>query len=400
MIGRRLAPLLLAAAASLFGIALVEIALRTHDAMQPDPPEPRAAFWKPVQGYGWLHHPGIEGLWYDDRGEFSVRTRMSSHGLRDVEHEFAKPPGTFRILLLGDSYMEGLQVELEQTFARVLERELLTRGRRVEVINASASEWGTDNELVYLREEGFRYEPDLVLLAFTNANDVRSNSPTLNMRVPDANPYKPTFALGPGGELVFHPMPALPPAEWFAERPWWQRSRAITFVARRLGLWSPASRYAATPAQNARDSRETRKDPTVDALVHAPVPPPEIVESWKITRALLLEMKNETSARGAKLALVLVDGPWVYYDEWWQLLTMSIDGAHAWNRVKPNEEMAAITRESAIESLDLRAAFESKKKDEALYFRFDPHWTAAGHRLAAQTTADFLIERGLVPSAR
>ena len=47
----------------------------------------------------------------------------------------------------------------------------------VEVINTSVDNWGTDQQLVYYREEGRRFEADLVLLAFCMCNDVINNYP-------------------------------------------------------------------------------------------------------------------------------------------------------------------------------------------------------------------------------
>src|SRR5262249_13886526 len=72
------------------------------------------------------------------RKEFDVVSAFNSLGLRDREFPFGKPPGTFRILVLGDSYPEGVQVPVEQTFPKQLERMLATRepGRPFEVINA------------------------------------------------------------------------------------------------------------------------------------------------------------------------------------------------------------------------------------------------------------------------
>jgi hypothetical protein len=393
LIRRRLAPLLLILFGSVTGLLLLETALRAYDATRPRPSEPRGSLWKQRPGYGWLHPRGIEGRWFDDRGEFSVAVKMNSHGLRDVEHEYEKPAGTFRILVLGDSYMEAVQVELEQIYARVLEKQLRAGGRRVEVINASASDWGTDNELVYLREEGLRYSPDLVLLAFTTANDVRNNSVVLNRRIPNPNPYKPTFTMGPDGTLVFHPMPPLPPPQpLIPPKPWWRRSRALSFFVNRIGLFLELSE----PLVGSKTEDYSRMLP-VDMLVYASDPPPEISEAWEVTKALVLEMKKEVDEHGSRFLIVLVDGPWIYYDAWWRLMTMWGEKAHSWNPDKPNEIFGAFAREAGIDSLDLRATFHVKKDEERLYFQFDPHWTPAGHTLAAQATAAFLVERALVP---
>jgi hypothetical protein len=48
----------------------------------------------------------------------------NSVGLRDVEHALSKPPGTYRIVVLGDSLSEAIQVDREKTFWAELQREL------------------------------------------------------------------------------------------------------------------------------------------------------------------------------------------------------------------------------------------------------------------------------------
>lgn len=389
-----------------FGFALgfgaTEVALRLYDLTRPRPPEQKAELWEPARGFGWLHPPGARGRWFDEYGEFSVDVAINSHGLRDVEHDEAKPPGVFRILVLGDSYMEGIQVELEKTFPRVLERELAAR--RVEVINASVADWGTDNQLVYFRERGRRYSPDLVLLAFTTANDVRNNSVELNRRVPSPLPAKPTFTLSASGELEFHEMPALPPPP--PSPPWWRASRAATFFERRLGFTQPVVVElppAATPASGqpaATPLPPVSRLPT-DMLVYSPTPAAEVTRAWAVTKALVLELEREVKASGAAFAMVLVSGPWAHYDDYWKLMTMYDHTARAsWDPRRPNREMAAFAGERSIAALDLFDAMEARKHEERLYFRYDPHFTAAGHREAAVATARFLVDEGLVPQPR
>ena len=104
--------------------------------------------------------------------QFGQQISINSHGMRDREHQPEKPPGIYRILLLGDSFMEANQVAFEDAFPHLLEAKL---GPRFEVINASVSGWGTDDELTYLIRYGFRFEPDLVLLGMTLNNDIQDN---------------------------------------------------------------------------------------------------------------------------------------------------------------------------------------------------------------------------------
>ncbi len=56
--------------------------------------------------------------------EFVTHISYDSAGIRGPEYAPAKPAGTRRIVVLGDSYGEALEVEFEQTFSRLLERKL------------------------------------------------------------------------------------------------------------------------------------------------------------------------------------------------------------------------------------------------------------------------------------
>lgn len=106
---------------------------------------------------GWSLEPLSHGV--SHRTGQPVEYRINSKGLRDDETSYEKPPGTFRIVLLGDSRTFGFGVPIEEHFSTLLEGYF----RNVEVINLGIGGYGIDQELLFLRSEGFRYEPDLVL---------------------------------------------------------------------------------------------------------------------------------------------------------------------------------------------------------------------------------------------
>jgi GDSL-like Lipase/Acylhydrolase family len=89
-------------------------------------------------------------------------------GYRDRDHSVAKPAGTFRIVVLGDSVAAGLRVDrYEDTFPALLETRLRDAGVPAEVINLGVSGYNTRQEVETLKDKGLRFEPDLVLLAYT-----------------------------------------------------------------------------------------------------------------------------------------------------------------------------------------------------------------------------------------
>lgn len=68
------------------------------------------------------HIPNKTGRWISD--EFDVVVPINAHGFHDRERAERKPPGTWRVIALGDSMTEALQVPLDETFVSILERRL------------------------------------------------------------------------------------------------------------------------------------------------------------------------------------------------------------------------------------------------------------------------------------
>jgi hypothetical protein len=111
--------------------------------------------------------------------EYRINIRTNSKGVRaNEEIPYEKPEGVKRIVLLGDSFGIGYGVNLEDTFSAQMRNHLEEAGIKCEVINLSVSGHGTSEQLIALREEGFRYQPDLVLIAWHGsdlADNVRAN---------------------------------------------------------------------------------------------------------------------------------------------------------------------------------------------------------------------------------
>ena len=84
---------------------------------------------------------------------------IPAHIGRDDETTYDKPDGVLRIVIVGDSNTFGYGVTIRKHFTWLLEGYF----DRVQVINLGVAGYGIDQELMRLRAEGFRYEPDVVL---------------------------------------------------------------------------------------------------------------------------------------------------------------------------------------------------------------------------------------------
>lgn len=113
--------------------------------------------------------------------------RTNSAGLRDRERSLAGPPGWRRIILLGDSVTSAIHTGVDFTVSRQLERALLARGRKIEVLNMGVIGYCTRAEVELLETVGLRYDPDLVILLFVE-NDYRDFNEDLERALEYARP--------------------------------------------------------------------------------------------------------------------------------------------------------------------------------------------------------------------
>ena len=95
-----------------------------------------------------------------------VEIKISSQGLRDELHIMPKPPGAYRILFLGDSQTFGAGVRADEAFPKQVGSLL-----GVETINTGCPGWGPDQEVLFLKNYGIRFQPVVAVLAIFIGND-------------------------------------------------------------------------------------------------------------------------------------------------------------------------------------------------------------------------------------
>lgn len=142
----------LAICSLMFCLLAIEAVARTFRLL---PPPSQNFRFSPTKGYELV--PGHK--------------EINSHGLRDREYSVVKPPHTFRILALGDSFTYGDGVALEETWMKDLERRLNRQlgdtGIHFEVLNAGIPGYNTHQELIHLQDVGLQFDPNLVVVEFT-----------------------------------------------------------------------------------------------------------------------------------------------------------------------------------------------------------------------------------------
>ena len=385
-----LAGVVLAGVGLLFGLVVLEAGVRFLH-LVPD------RFWEPDSLRGVRLTAGKRGWWTQEDREFVVPVQINRNGLRDVEHAYAKPPGTFRILVLGDSFVEAMHVPLEATFPRLLEADLNTDGKaRIEVIAAGVSGYGTAGELLLYEQEGQRYQPDLVVLAFYPGNDVKNNSPTLE------DTLQPDYAEDGSLHKVISTEHKKKEHGW---RALLARSAAYHYCRQVLLLRHPqlAQRLVRLGLLK-RDAVKTGGHADaipVDYGVYAPQPSPPWQAAWQHTEMLLDRLRQEVDTSGAHLMIVVLSSRDQVYPNWWQdiVSTHPAMQGQTWDLDGPQHRVEAWCGAHGVPWVALTPVFREAAAHggEPLHYHHDGHFTAAGHRLAATVLRKSLEERRLVP---
>jgi len=353
-----------------------------------------------VPGQGFTYLPGA---YYRHMKEGFSEGRFNSHGFRDYERSYEKHKGTYRILVLGDSYAEGMQVALERTFPALLEKRLNEAARgsvRFEVLNLGQSGFGTADEYMRYLDFGVKYTPDLVLLAFLTGNDIRNNSRILNR---DAIGFY--FDYDREGKLQLD-RSVIQDYEQSLTAP----KRLLQYLAQRSYVVSLASEryYLFRDQLNERHFEQlvapaSQAPNELDELSDLNVYRPDMSARWQkalaITEGLLLRFRDDAERHRSRFLLVTLSNA----EQIDPAVQRSIAARYAvkLDFDQPDRILENFATEHDISCLQLLPVFRDhyRRTGERLH-GFGPvqggHWNEAGHRRAAETIFDFLRRTGVV----
>lgn len=394
-VGRWAGRLGLLALSTVATAALCELGLRTAGVAYPN-------FYQPDAYRGWALRPGAAGWW---TREGRAYVEINRDGLRDREHRRAKPPGTWRLAVLGDSFAEAMQVERDAAFWVVAERRLTScpafAGRTVEALNFGVSGYGTAQELLTLRHVARRYAPDVVLVALFTGNDLRDN-----LRVLDGNHQRPYLVRRRGG---------LELDDSFL------RSPGYSFRISVPGRWVYGALDHLRLAQLAKEAKVRLEaqlaggvgggEGELDELAfEAPLyRPPETAawrQAWAVTEAILRRLRDESEAYGARLAVVVLSNPiQVHPDR--ELRRRACRAAGVADLFYPERRLRAFAAREGIPLLALAPRLAAEVEETGVVLHGFPgeqpgegHWNVDGHRLAGEAVAAWLCSAGALRQAR
>lgn len=326
---------------------------------------------------------------------YSTKVQTNSFGFHDYEFKKEKDPGVFRIAVLGDSYVEALQVPTDKSFHNLLEQELnqsMGGSPKVEVYALGKSGNGTFANDLYLRRYALQFHPDLIIDAFLPGNDYRDDSPGLaqlyiaqtgdtsvstilypefdssgNLTNADSAKYLSTVESQPNGlrKAVVWLASKSAVAHWLYNK--YVSVKTIYYERKNT---SQSSR--ALGDQIPVDNQVSEINYTNDVWNQA----------WVTEERLFADMKNVASQAGAKFMVVSLT------DEY--RLTQS--NTETMDYTKPETLLGQIASRQGFDYLALLPIFKDRmaKTGQDPHLTCDGHWNETGHQWAADALANYL----------
>jgi lysophospholipase L1-like esterase len=362
---------------SLGSLLLGEALLRTVTPI----PKRRWALYEYDSILGWKHRPGISEDVPRADGR-TIRIDFNERGYRGPILPVEKPAGVRRIVIIGDSFTEALDVPWAQAFPTSLNVELLRSGiGRTETLALGTSSYGTVHEFLVLRNEAMSYAPDLTILQMS-VNDFWDNVKDLSYQ--RRGPW--ASLTGPAGSLTISPPSAVLDSSVPAYVPWWRELASHlkwnSAIAYRLALLiQPSERIA-------------RAGPVGRAALVDPRTDHRFADAKRVTCVLIKTMRDLCERQGVRFAVYINPSTMRYQvpDDARQIYlgngrteTFRLDGQIENWLFSDVLEYCRIEKITCVWSDDL---FESALRDgRNVTVRDDPHWDTEGHRLVATDLA-------------
>jgi hypothetical protein len=361
---------LLAVCALVVAVLVIELVLRTTHLFSA-----RVAWTEPDAEIGWRFTPGRD-YWFFAENDHAIEGRINTMGWRDHERVREKRVDR-RVVVLGDSYVEAFQVELDSTFVAVADRILNASGtgEAFEFMNFGRSGMGPAEESIVLKRDILPCAPDIVVLLFTPNNDIADVS-----RVTAADLLRPFYTVDEHDSLrldtSFRHSRGYRLREFL--NPLKQRSALVSLVAERYNV-ARLARAARQPDAGAAPRTLTREQTLLTKSADA-----AFLANYELAKRIVTEMARTLESKG--VAFVLMSVPLVYDDgaiAQLRALDSSFDANYF------DSDLAALADSSRFTFVPLTGAFSARRREsgESLHWA---HWNYRGHQLVGRALADVM----------
>ena len=357
------------------GVGLLEYITRQLSLFPPD----NAGTYAQSEDYLYFHAANSEGHEISPIDEFPpVYLRYNKFGFRGGDFSMAKESGKLRVVVVGDSYVEGRQVAEVQTLSHQLELLLNNAGIKAQVINAGCSAYTTTTEYLLLKHLVAEFQPDIVISLFC-FNDYHDNFVYKNY-----SQYTNVFEEGLPVGLIPE---TYKEEEWrtILTPRWWIKNSALVSLGNRY--LSRLSKKKIT-YQNYMENRDFFYNNW--ALVNKVDLDSKERHLLDFTHKGIEEMAKLCASIDARYMFAIIPLPsQVDGEEWGQgRVTVGLKPGEITASTVYQDRLMAFAVEKDILGVDLLPPFKREKERKPLFLPYDGHFAPYGHQLTAEVLFD------------
>jgi hypothetical protein len=345
--------------------AVLEAALRLRGGSEASPAFQALFLQDPQVGYRLK--PNAHARYTTE--EFSTDLTINAQGVRDDRDIGPKAPDERRVVVLGDSLVLSVQVDLAETFCKQLETRLAATDslHRWRVINAGVQGYGPVDEWLFYRHVVERFQPDIVLVVVFVGNAVAAT---------DKEAWLDT---------------AGPPT-----------SAPATIAAggiRRLVRASMVLQYARLRV-NQLKARLNGPGPERPLASYLADPPADVLRGLDVSRRAIGLIAARATSQGAHTAIVLMPARFQTDDaDYRRLAQIAAQTGDTLVRDAATDRFRQALAPIGVPMLDLLPVLQAQRDRSDLFFQQNIHLTPRGHRVVAEALFQFLETSGLATTA-
>jgi len=303
-------------------------------------PQPDIAEWfRQDDRYGFALKPDFRQAYHYGTHDFVMHVQTNAQGFREPAPEAAGEAGIPSILLLGDSFVFGYGINVEDRFDIHLRKGFEAEGRPVRTINAGVPGWGTQNEVRYALDHLDDHAARVVVLAFC-ANDPANDRGADRPALPDVK--SPLYA--PKMFLRLH-------------------SHTYRLLLKLRAL----RRHDAKLENDMADGGQGRLDLQSASIISE--------EQWQRTLSTIRSFHQELNKANGHVALILL--------------------ATAPDNQDIRLHLSSLDNAGHLRYLDLAPALAAVSPAERRT-PWDGHWSPGVHRIVGRELHDFISQNGLL----
>lgn len=358
--------------------------------------------WIPDPYIGFVHAPNNDFVW-ENKGDqvFSIRHQTNSFGFLGKEISKEKGENVIRIMMMGDSFTEALQIERGKSFVdlirQLLEKEEQFKGKEIEVINAGVSGYCPIIQYLLYKKVLHEFSPDLVVLQVWT-NDVFEDNKIGAMSVLDDQGY-------PIKINRFFAKPYVEKDALFIKKRLKQIARwkkVHDFIINQSRFYEYMYTILVKLNKNSQLNKQMRERPEFNDRFQFFITQSEHSlyndevfhkRTLSQSRHYIKGLKNIVENSGARFFL--------FYIPFEQQLKLEEYGIYSkqYRQGPVNNNINHFLKEVCIDNkmncLDLLDDFEANK-NEGLYINWDGHLNERGHALVGEKVVDYILEKELL----